>query len=119
MESSLYSESGRRVAARLIRPANWLATGLGLLIRPPLQPGEALWLQPCGSIHTWGMRYPIDALFLDADLRILRVAPAIRPWRVALAPRGTRSVIELPAGAARGLGAGDRLLIRSQGAASS
>lgn len=119
MNYSLYTQSGRQVAERLLRPRSWIATQMGLLIRPPLQPGEGLWLHPCGSIHTWGMRYPIDALFLDADLVILKAASAIGPWRVELAPRGTRSVIELPAGAARNLGAGERLEIRPQGAACS
>ena len=47
------------------------------------------------------MRFSIDALFLDRSLRVLRVAERLRPWVPAvIAPRGTDSVLELPAGAA-------------------
>ncbi|MFN3653003.1 MAG: DUF192 domain-containing protein [Armatimonadota bacterium] len=98
------------LAERLYRPGPGLAWALGLLARPPLKPGEGLWLVPGGSIHTWGLRYAIDVLFLDRDLRVLRVARGVRPWRVALAPRGTAGVVELPAGAAPAE-AGDRLTI--------
>lgn len=84
---------------------------LGLIVRPPLNEGEALWLDPCGSIHTFGMRYAIDVLFLDAELRVLRVAKNVRPWRMRLAPGRTRSVIELRAGAAARVEVGDRLSV--------
>jgi uncharacterized membrane protein (UPF0127 family) len=43
------------------------------------------------------MRFPIDAVFLDRELRVLRVAADVKPWRVA-SKRGAKSVLELPAG---------------------
>ena len=47
------------------------------------------------------MRFAIDALFVDRSLRVLRVASNLRPWvPVVMAPPGTDSVVELPAGAA-------------------
>ena len=73
--------------------------GLGLLALPPLRAGEGVWLSPAASIHTWGMRYPISVFFVDAEGQVLRVLPRVPPWRVALAPRGTRAVAELPVGA--------------------
>jgi uncharacterized membrane protein (UPF0127 family) len=90
-----------------------LERGLGLLGRPPLREGEALWLSPCGGVHTWGMRYAIDVLFLDAEMRVVGVRRGVGPWSVAPAPRGTRSVIELPAGGAAGVQAGDELCVES------
>jgi uncharacterized membrane protein (UPF0127 family) len=45
------------------------------------------------------MRFPIDAVFLDADLRVIGVSPDLAPWRVA-ARRGARAVLELAAGEA-------------------
>jgi uncharacterized membrane protein (UPF0127 family) len=56
------------------------------------------------------MRFPIDAVFLDGDRRVLRVARGLRPWRAAGA-KHARAVLELAAGeAARvGLVAGDVL----------
>ena len=65
--------------------------------------GEGLLLRPAGSIHTAFMRFPIDAVFLDADMRVLRVASNLQPWRLA-AQRGAKAVVELPAGAAEGMG---------------
>jgi uncharacterized membrane protein (UPF0127 family) len=84
----------------------------GLLGRKGLKPGEGLLLRPAGSIHTFFMRFPIDAVFLDEGLRVLGISDDIRPWRAA-SKRGARVVLELPAGvsARRGLEAGDTLSI--------
>ena len=69
-------------------------------------------LRPASSIHTFFMRFPIDAVFLDEELRVLRVAPALGPWR-AVARRGARAVLELPAGTCerRGVREGDQLVL--------
>jgi uncharacterized membrane protein (UPF0127 family) len=86
----------------------------GLLGRRRLSPDAGLLLLPTGSIHTWFMRFPIDAVFLDGDLRVLGVAAELRPWRLA-GRRGARAVLELAAGeAARcGIEPGDRLNLES------
>lgn len=82
----------------------------GLLGRSGLPAGEGLLLQPAPSIHTAFMRFPIDAVFLDRELRVLRVVERLRPWRAA-SQRGARAVLELSAGesARVGVRAGDRL----------
>ena len=56
------------------------------------------------------MRFPIDAVFLDRDLRVIDTASGVRPWRFA-ARRGARAVLELAAGEAarRGIRPGMRL----------
>ena len=84
----------------------------GLLGRKTLPPGEGVLLRPSNSVHTFFMRFPIDVVFLDGDLGVMAVAPAVRPWRVR-ARWGARAVLELAAGeAARaGLDSGDRLAI--------
>jgi uncharacterized membrane protein (UPF0127 family) len=69
----------------------------GLLGQAGLEPGEALLIRPTWAVHTWFMRFPIDVAFLDARLRILAVAPNLRPWRAA-ARRGAHAVLELAAG---------------------
>jgi uncharacterized protein len=87
----------------------------GLLGRSGLPAGEGLLLRPAPSIHTAFMRFPIDALFLDRELRVLQIVERLRPWRVA-SKRGARAVLELSAGesARRGVRVGDRLELRDR-----
>jgi uncharacterized protein len=82
----------------------------GLLARPPLRGDQGLLLRPTGSIHTCFMGFPIDAVFLDRDWRVLHIARDVKPWRGAAARRA-RAVLELRAGEAarRGLAVGDVL----------
>lgn len=82
----------------------------GLLGRSSLNPGAGIVLRPGFSIHTAFMRFPIDAVFLDHDLVVLRIEQTMRPFRTASC-RGAREVVELAAGecARRGLTVGDRV----------
>ena len=70
-----------------------------------------LLLVPAAAIHTWGMRFAIDAVFLDAELRVVKVVRRLPPRRFAAA-RGARAVLELPAGGADGLEEGAKLALR-------
>ena len=69
----------------------------GLLGTAALPEGEGLWLCPCNCVHTCGMRYAIDVLFVDSDGRILKLVQALAPWRSACCWRAA-AVLELPAG---------------------
>ena len=75
----------------------------GLMGRRGLAPGEGLLLKPTPSIHTCFMRFPIDVVFLDAELRVIGIRADLRPWRLA-GRRHTRAVLELRGGEARRLG---------------
>jgi uncharacterized membrane protein (UPF0127 family) len=81
----------------------------GLLGHQDLPPKTGMWLRPCRSIHMWFMRFPIDAAFLDADQRVLKIARNLKPWQLAFAPAGTCSVIETRAGELAPIRAGDLL----------
>lgn len=89
----------------------------GLLGRRTLDPGEALLLRPAGSVHTAFMHFPIDVVFVDADLRVLRVVANLRPWRIA-AHRGAKAVVELPAGKAEDVGLAVGMTLELAGTAS-
>ncbi len=84
----------------------------GLLGSRSLPAGEGLLLRPAPSIHTAFMRFPIDVVFLDASLRVVKVTPSLKPWRTA-GSRQARSALELPAGESerRGIEPGDQLAI--------
>jgi len=84
----------------------------GLLGRTDLPRDTGLLIRPCRSIHMWFMRFPIDAAFLDADLRVLRILRGLRPWQLAFAPGKTHCVLETAAGVLDRLAAGDRLALR-------
>ena len=93
-----------RTSALRIRPARtWWRRAIGLLATPALEDPCGLWIEPCHSVHTIGMRYAIDLAFLDRDGRILKLVPRLGPWRAA-ACRGARSTLELRAGLAAELG---------------
>jgi uncharacterized membrane protein (UPF0127 family) len=89
---------------------SFVSRALGLLVGAPLGPAEALLIEPCSSIHTFGMRYPIDVVFLDRDARVVRVFSQVRAGRIRFAP-GARAALELRAGAAtrHGLAPGVKL----------
>ena len=84
----------------------------GLLGRRELPSEEGILLKPASSVHMAFMRFPIDAVFLDADVRVVKIAAELQPWRAAGA-RGAKSVLEIAAGEAarRGLSVGDRLVV--------
>lgn len=86
---------------------------LGLMFRPPLRPGEGLWIEPCRSVHTHFMRFPIDVAFIDPEGYVLRVIPHMRPWRVSPLVRRAAAALELPAGTLGGTAAGDRIAVRT------
>jgi uncharacterized membrane protein (UPF0127 family) len=98
------------VCERCVVAATPLARLKGLLGRSGLRSGEGLLIRPTSAIHTCFMRFPIDAVFLDRDLVVVKVVGDLRPWRMA-ARRGAKSVLELAAGESgrRGIRAGQRL----------
>ena len=65
----------------------------GLLGREGLDDGRALVIAPCGGVHTFFMRFPIDVLFVGRDGRVRKVKPAVAPWRLALG-LGAFAVVE-------------------------
>ena len=107
----LADENGRVVCPRCAVADNPWTRLRGLLGRGVLEPGEGLLIRPAGSVHTFFMRFAIDVVWLDRDLRVLDVRPNLQPWRMA-GRRGARAALELAAGECErvGLRAGDRLL---------
>lgn len=72
----------------------------GLLGRDSLDPGEALWIVPCEAVHTFGMKFPIDLVYIDRKQRVRKVRSAVPAWRMSICFTA-HSVIELAAGAAK------------------
>lgn len=103
------ARTGEPLADRVTVADSFWSRFRGLMLRRPLEPGEGLLIEPCSSIHMLLMRFPIDAVFIDRERRVIRVARGVRPWVGIAAARGARAVIELPAGSASGLTEGEVL----------
>jgi uncharacterized membrane protein (UPF0127 family) len=89
-----------------------IGRGRGLLGRDSFD--GALLLKPAMSVHTIGMRFPIDVAYCDNDLRVLDIVCAMRPWRVGRPRLAARGVIEATAGSFERwrLAVGDQLEIQ-------
>jgi len=96
-QQRLEREDGSAVCERCVIADNPVSRLVGLLGRSELEIGEGLLMRPAFSIHTSFMRFPIDAVFLDRELAVLRIAPKLKPWRAA-AKAGAHAILELPAG---------------------
>jgi len=72
---------------------------VGLLRHTKLNPGEGLWITPCEGVHTIGMKFPIDVLFLSKKRKVLKIRAAMPRWRMSMCLRA-HSVLELPSGTA-------------------
>ncbi|HEY3284321.1 MAG TPA: DUF192 domain-containing protein [Armatimonadota bacterium] len=70
----------------------------GLMLQPTLPPGRALYFAGTRCIHTHFMRFALDLVFVDRDLKVVRVVRNLRPWRFSPWVRTAWGVLELPAG---------------------
>jgi uncharacterized protein len=110
---ALERDDGSLVCERCLLAETPLTRARGLLGRAGLERGEGILLRPASSIHMWFMRFAIDAVFLDGEDRVLRIASDLRPWRLA-GCKGAKAVLELPAGECEtvGLSPGDTVRVR-------
>lgn len=101
-------------ARKVIFAKNLFARMKGLLGRKSLGPDTAMVIDPCSSIHTLGMRFPIDVIFLDSNNTITALVPQVGPGRLWVSGGWrARRVIESEAGLLplSSLHVGDTLLL--------
>ena len=84
---------------------------VGLLGRRSLKAGEGIWIRPSSGVHTFGMRFAIDVVGLDREMRVVKLWQRVKPHRVTSVSSKIRSVLELAAGeiATRSIQLGDVL----------
>ncbi|MEQ8230885.1 MAG: DUF192 domain-containing protein [Gammaproteobacteria bacterium] len=97
--SLLAAGGGDALVATVYRTTNAWERLRGLLGRPPLGADEGLLIEPCGSIHTFLMGYPIDVVYLNTRLQVLQVVEALPAWRMSMC-FGAGLTLELAAGSA-------------------
>jgi uncharacterized protein len=71
---------------------------IGLMGKTSIDTG--LLITDCGSIHTFFMKVPIDAVFIGKDNKVLEIAFNLKPWKVVLPVTGAETTLELAAGSA-------------------
>lgn len=100
------------IASRVILAQSLAMRCVGLLNRSGLETDEGLWLQPCSAIHTVGMRFNIDAVFLDSENKIIAFIEDMPPLRLSPFVAKARAVLELKSGRIKqcNLKSGDTLI---------
>ncbi len=85
----------------------------GLLGKSSLEDGAGLLIRPSSGVHTFWMRFAIDVVALDKELRVLKTWHRLSPWRVTSVSLKTHSVLELAPGQIRrhNIEPGDQLLL--------
>jgi uncharacterized membrane protein (UPF0127 family) len=91
------TRNGERVCPQCHVARTLLRRLKGLVGWRSLSKDEGFLLEPASVVHTWFVSFPVDVVFLDRDLRVLRLDEHVGPWRIAARP-GARAVLELPAG---------------------
>jgi len=91
--------SRNRVLGDSVREARTLFPRMrGLLGTASFSPGGGLWICPCNGIHSFGMRFEFDALFLDRERKVVGMYCGFRRNRISRIFWNARGVLELPAG---------------------
>ncbi|MBA3053043.1 MAG: DUF192 domain-containing protein [Candidatus Omnitrophota bacterium] len=110
----LYNKDGECLLNKVEIADTFRARLKGLLGRTLIEKDYGLLLVPCESIHMFFMKFPIDVFFLkdrNGSYEIASTARNVKPWRMALAPRGTDAVLETAPGAMSAARSGDILTI--------
>jgi uncharacterized membrane protein (UPF0127 family) len=94
----LNQSTGTQVGDHITCAETGLARLVGLLGMDRLPAGGGVWIRPSSGIHTFGMRFAIDVIGLDREMRVVRLWPNVRPQRITRLALNVRSVIELAAG---------------------
>lgn len=110
----IQQSTGTVVATQCVHANTVHSRLVGLLNHKALASGEALLLDPCNQVHTFFMRFAIDAVFLTKDNRVLGVSE-LQPWRLSALYWRARKVLELPLGtcATHHIKSGDILEVQS------
>jgi len=94
----IYHRTTGQCLAKEVALANTFFKRLrGLMFRRHLAEAEALWLRPCNGVHTFWMLFAIDVIFLDRQLRIVKLVENMRPFRLTAPHLAARSVVEMSA----------------------
>jgi len=90
----LCADDKKCLVSNVSRTTNFLERMRGLLFRDPLKEDEAILMTSCNSVHMFGMRYPIDLIYLDKNWVIIKLVEGLNPWGMS-ACTAAKMVVEL------------------------
>ena len=106
--------TGKEISGKIQKADTFMSRLLGLMPRNSLPSEEGLLLDPCNSIHMFFMKFPIDAVFLDKENKVVLLLENFKPWRISPFVKNAKTVLELPAGRCKGrVSAGDLIEFRA------
>lgn len=82
----------------IIEADSLISRVIGLLITTEPYINKVLLINPCSGIHTLGMRYPIDVVFIDNHNRVSRIFKSLKPFRITKTKKSDKAVLEFPPG---------------------
>ena len=91
--------TGDLIVSHLMVANTFIRRFRGLQVKRCLDGGSGLLLVPCGSIHTFWMRFPIDVLFLSSGGQVEEIKQEVRPWRCVISGKKPHAVLEVASGA--------------------
>ena len=104
-----FYENGDIMQLQIETADTFFARFRGLMLRKRLPAGHGLLIVPCNSIHMCFMRFAIDAIFIDKDYRVLKVARNVKPWIGVAWCWKAWGVVEVNAGEAKDVQIGETI----------
>lgn len=93
----VYNQTRECFLGMRVAPADTTFSRLkGLIGKLKLEPDQGLWVVPSSGIHTLGVLFPLDLIYLDENHRVIHVIEYFRTFRIAPLRRQAASVLELP-----------------------
>jgi uncharacterized membrane protein (UPF0127 family) len=110
MKTSVLRKNGDILVPTIEVAEHWHQRMRGLLGRTKIDDDSGMHIVPCNGIHTFFMKFPLDLVFLNRSLEVVKIERDVKPWRTVAGGRGAWSVVELAAGSMNGqLSVGDKI----------
>jgi len=108
---AINTRTGTTLATNVKVADNLFTRMKGLLGKKELPIGEALWIKPCFSVHTFFMKFSMDVIFLNKKNQVIAAVRNLKPNRMTRLYPQSFSVLELPIGtiAASNIEIGDKI----------
>lgn len=90
------------IAQDVVVADSFFARARGLMFRKKMDNFDGMLITPCNSIHTFGMFFPIDVIFLNKNFEVIKVMEGLKPNRMTLLYLKASQVLELAAGTLAG-----------------